>query len=155
MCPLQHDCLARAEGLEDALPVKATKPERPERVGLAYLALRDDGHVLLRRRPEAGLLGGMLEVPSTEWRDTLPPLEEALRAAPVRGEWWAVPGIVSHTFTHFKLQLLVYRALAPTDAALTFWADPGRCRWVARRDLGGQALPSVMRKVIAHGTRES
>ena len=49
------------------------KPERPVRVGLAFVALRQDAHVLLRRRPEAGLLGGMLEVPSTEWADTLPP----------------------------------------------------------------------------------
>jgi A/G-specific adenine glycosylase len=154
MCPLQASCAAHAEGIEGALPAKAVKPERPVRVGLAFLALREDGHVLLRRRPEAGLLGGMLEVPSTEWADTLPPVNEALRSAPVRGDWWAVPGSVVHTFTHFRLESLVYRAIVPADIALTFWSDPQRCRWVARRDLDRAALPSVMRKIIAHGLRE-
>jgi A/G-specific adenine glycosylase len=96
----------------------------------------------------------MLEVPSTDWADTLPPVREALRTAPVRGEWWAVPGTVAHTFTHFKLEMLVYRAILPADASLTFWADPQRCQWVPRRDLDRAALPSVMRKIIAHGLRE-
>jgi A/G-specific adenine glycosylase len=154
MCPLQGECAAHAQGLAEVLPARAVKPERPVRIGLAFLALREDGHVLLRRRPEAGLLGGMLEVPSPEWAETLPPLNEALRAAPVWAEWWAVPGTVSHTFTHFRLESLVYRALVPRDASLTFWADATRCQWVPRRDLDRVALPSVMRKIIAHGLRE-
>jgi A/G-specific adenine glycosylase len=154
VCPLQRDCSAHAQGLEGVLPARAAKPERPVRVGLAFLALREDAHVLLRRRPEAGLLGGMLELPSTEWADTLPPIREVLRAAPVRADWWAVPGSVSHTFTHFKLEMLVYRAIVPADATLTFWADPQRCRWVPRRDLHHAALPSVMRKLITHALSE-
>jgi A/G-specific adenine glycosylase len=154
MCPLQRDCAAHAQGIESTLPAKAPKPERPVRLGLAFLVLREDAHVLLRKRPEAGLLGGMLEVPSAEWAETLPPVNEALRSAPVRAEWWAVPGSVSHTFTHFRLESLVYRAIVPADVSLTFWADPQRCRWVPRRDLDRVELPSVMRKIIAHGLRE-
>jgi A/G-specific adenine glycosylase len=154
MCPLQRGCAANAEGIAAELPIKPGKADRPLRVGLAFVALREDGSVLLRQRPEAGLLGGMLEVPSTDWSETLPPLDQALRAAPVLGEWWAVPGTVTHTFTHFRLELMVYRAVLPIEAALTFWADPQRCRWVLRRNLHGEALPSIMRKVLAHGLRE-
>jgi A/G-specific adenine glycosylase len=155
MCPLESDCAARAEGLAAALPTRAEKPERPTRLGFAFLALREDASILLRRRPPAGLLGGMLEVPCTDWAETLPPAQEALRAAPVRGDWWAVPGTVVHTFTHFKLEVMVYRAVVSADSALTFWADPGRCSWVARRNLQNQALPTVMRKIIAHGLAET
>ena len=154
VCPIQTDCLARAEGIEAQLPLKGAKPERPVRVGLAFVALREDGYVLLRKRPESGLLGGMLEVPSTEWIDTLPPINEALRAAPVRADWWATPGLVVHVFTHFRLEMSVYRAIVPAEATLTFWADPQRCEWVARRDLDRVALPTVMRKIIAHGLTE-
>jgi A/G-specific adenine glycosylase len=154
MCPIAGDCAAHAQGIEVLLPVRGAKSERPSRVGLAYLALREDGCVLLRRRPEAGLLGGMLEVPSTDWNEVLPPLKEALRAAPVQGDWWAVPGTIVHVFTHFRLEMLVYRAIVPVNAGLTFWADAGRCHWVARRDLHRAALPSVMRKIIAHGLAE-
>ena len=154
VCPVQSDCAANARGLEASLPMRAERAERPLRLGIAFLALREDGSVLLRRRPEAGLLGGMLEVPSTAWEDLLPPAKEALRAAPLKADWWLVPGTVTHTFTHFRLELMVYRALVPVDATLTFWAEPDRCRWVKRRDLDRVALPSVMRKVVGHGLRE-
>lgn len=154
MCPLQQDCHAHALGIEAQLPVKLVKADRPVRYGTAFLALREDGHVLLRKRPEAGLLGGMLEIPSTEWGDDWLPLDQAIAAQPVKTDWWPVHGVVSHTFTHFRLELMVLRAIVPLDTSLTFWASPDRCRWVARRDLGGAALPSVMRKAIAHALKE-
>jgi len=155
MCPLQQDCAAHAQGLEEVLPYKADKAERPVRHGLAFLVLREDGSVLLRQRPEAGLLGGMLEVPSTPWGEEPPPVKEALRAAPLAADWWQMPGTVVHVFTHFRLEMMVVRALVPENAGLTFWAEPERCRWVKRRDLHAQALPSVMRKILAHGLKES
>lgn len=155
MCPVQSDCHARFKGIEARLPVKAPKPERPTRFGVAFLALREDGQVLLRRRPETGLLAAMMEVPSTDWVDEVLASDIALKAAPVRADWWAMPGQVIHTFTHFRLELLVFRAIVPQDAELTFWADAARCRWVPRRELDDQALPSVMRKVIAHALREN
>lgn len=154
MCPLQQDCHAHALGLEEQLPARLVKAERPVRYGTAFLALREDGHVLLRKRPEAGLLGGMLEIPSTPWGDDWLAVDQAIAAQPVRADWWAVPGVVSHTFTHFRLELMVLRAIVPADASLTFWASPERCRWVARRDLAHAALPSVMRKAILHALKE-
>jgi A/G-specific adenine glycosylase len=57
---------------------------------------------------------------------------------------------VTHTFTHFRLDALVYRAHVPGGAGLTVAADASRCQWIARRDLDDVALPSVMRKIIAH-----
>ena len=154
MCPLQQDCAAHAHGLEEVLPLKRQRAGRPVRRGVAFVVLREDGKVLLRQRAEAGLLGGMLEVPSTPWGDEAPPFKDAKRSSPVSGDWWPVPGIVVHVFTHFRLELTVYRVLVPTETSLTFWAEPERCRWVARRDLHAQALPSVMKKVIAHGLGE-
>ena len=65
-----------------------------------------------------------------------------------------MPGVVTHTFTHFRLEAIVYRALVPAESTLTFWADAARCSWVPRRDLDRVALPSVMRKIIAHGLTE-
>jgi len=150
MCPIQPDCHGYAKGIAESLPIKAGKADRPRRFGYAFLALSEDGHILLRRRHEAGLLGGMMEIPSTEWRNDWLPKDDALRAAPFRTDWWPVAGTVSHTFTHFRLELSVFRAIVPSDATLTFWSEPNRCRWVSRYDLGNEALPSLMRKVIAH-----
>jgi len=154
MCPVQQDCAANAQGIAEILPARSAKPVRPVRRGIAFLVLREDGAVLLRQRPEAGLLGGMLEVPSTPWAEALPAKKEAMRSAPVTTSWWPVPGTVVHVFTHFRLELSVYRALVPEDASFTLWAAQERCRWVKRRELHTQALPSVMKKIIAHGLAE-
>jgi A/G-specific adenine glycosylase len=150
MCPLAETCEARALGIEGDLPRRAAKAARPVRHGIAFLALREDGHVLLRRRVESGLLGGMQEIPSTAWVPTPPSSDDALRSVPVDGAWWPTPGFVVHIFTHFELRLTVYRSIVPVDAELTLWADPARCSWVARQDLSRAALPSLMKKVIAH-----
>jgi A/G-specific adenine glycosylase len=154
MCPLNGECSGRALGIEGHLPARTPKGERPARFGIAFLALREDGSVLLRRRPETGLLGGMMEVPSTDWVDMLPSARDAMRIAPAKGDWWKVPSTVRHVFTHFELELVVYRAVVAVDTTLTFWADQPRCRWVPRRELDRQALPSVMKKVLAHGLKE-
>ena len=153
ICPLKVQCDAHALGIAASLPVKSVKPDRPVRHGFAFIALSEDGQLLLRQRPDTGLLARMLEVPSTEWLDDPMPAQDAVQAAPVRADWWRVPGTVVHTFTHFRLQMEIYRTVVPADAPLTFWADSNRCRWVARADLDGQALPSVMRKIIAHGLK--
>jgi A/G-specific adenine glycosylase len=150
MCPVASFCAARAQGIAAQLPMRAAKPERPLRLALGFVALREDGCVLLRRRPENGLLGGMLEVPSTDWAEALPRTEDALRTVPVRGGWQLVPGVVSHTFTHFRLDALVYRAVVPARARLTASADAPRCQWLPCAELDRAALPSVMRKLIAH-----
>ena len=155
VCPVQSDCHANAIGIEEQLPVRSARAERPVRYGSAFLALREDGHVLLRKRLEKGLLGGMMEIPSSAWTDEIQPAKLSLSAAPVRADWWLVPGTVVHTFTHFRLVMTVYRAIIPGDAVLTFWADADRCRWVPRRDLDTAALPSVMRKLIAHAVKEN
>ena len=155
VCPVQQDCAASAHNLAELLPIRAAKTARPTRQGVAFLVQREDGAVLLRQRPEAGLLGGMLEVPSTPWDEQQPARSEAMRSAPVKASWHAVTGTVVHVFTHFRLELIVYRALVPSDTSVTLWAEPERCRWVHRRDLHAQALPSVMKKVIAHGLADN
>ena len=109
MCPLQRECAAHAQGIEARCRSKAAKPERPVRVGFAFLALREDGMRAAAQRPEAGLLGGMLEVPSTDWAETLPPPKEALRAAPVRG---GLVGGARHRHAHLH-------ALQAGDAGLS------------------------------------
>jgi len=150
LCPLRPGCRACAEGLAEVLPYKAEKAERPTRRGAAFVAMRADGAVLLRERPMKGLLGGMLETPSTPWEETAPNGNAVVDHAPVEAAWHKTAGLVAHTFTHFHLELSVYRAEVGDDAALTEAAQAERCKWLQRRELSGAALPSVMRKVLAH-----
>ena len=146
LCPWNGDCLARARGIAEDLPRKSPKAARPHRIGIAFWARRPDGAVLLRRRPETGLLGGMMEVPSTEWTERAPDAAAVAASAPLGPglDWRPLPGNVGHVFTHFSLELSVLVAETPEVPA------PEGARWVMPDDLGGAALPSVMRKVVAH-----
>jgi A/G-specific adenine glycosylase len=132
------------------LPYREEKGTRPVRRGVAFVVLREDDAVLLRERPLKGLLGGMLEVPSSPWVENGSLKADGLEQAPLKAAWREMPGLVAHTFTHFHLELAVLRAEAPRDAKLTKAAIPETCRWVHLRDLHRAALPSVMRKVLAH-----
>ena len=150
LCPVVSGCEGHAQGSAETLPYREEKAERPTRRGVAFVALRDDGAVLLRERPLKGLLGGMLETPSSPWTQRGDSGSPALGHAPLEASWREVPGLVEHTFTHFHLELSVYFAEVSGEAELKAAAHPERCRWVHARDLHEAALPSLMRKVLAH-----
>lgn len=141
LCPLTDGCAARAAGDPELFPVKAPKKEKPTRTGSAYVAVRADGAVLLRRRAERGLLGGMAEVPSEGWDSKTVTEGEG---PPLRADWVRLAAPVTHTFTHFHLVLDVYRARVGREIAA-----PAEAWWSPPEKLDGEALPTVMRKVVA------
>jgi A/G-specific adenine glycosylase len=143
LCPWADACAGKADA--ESLPRKRPKADRPTRRGVAFWLVRDDGAVLLRRRPEQGLLGGMMEVPSTDWDEgPLPEVASALGQSPVEiADPSVLPGQVRHGFTHFRLELVV--AAARANAA----APPG-CVWCLPDAFGDYALPTLMKKVVRH-----
>jgi A/G-specific adenine glycosylase len=151
-CPWDKSCLARVGGDAETYPRRTPKREGVLRRGAAFVARRADGFVLLRRRPPKGLLGGMTEVPTTEWVadfDAAHSLKSAPRFGSAKSRkrtvWRRLAGVVRHVFTHFPLELTVYTAELPVRTA----ASKGM-RWVKISELEHEALPSLMRKVLAH-----
>ena len=139
LCPLREDCSAAASGDPELYPVRAAKPEKPLRRGAAFVAVRNDGAILLRRRPETGLLGGMAEVPTTGWTARSDG-GTGIEAAPFPAAWRRA-GSISHVFTHFALELEVFHAEFDGKApAGHFWSPPA--------EIPGEALPTVMKKTI-------
>lgn len=141
LCPWNHACRARAAGAPEAYPVKAEKRARPVRHGAVYVAVRADGAMLLRRRPPKGLLGGMAEVPGSDWSDTAPP---AAPVPPVPGRWTRLPSPVEHGFTHFQLVLTVWRG----EIAMNVPA-PEHHWWQPPERLAEAGLPTVIAKAVA------
>jgi A/G-specific adenine glycosylase len=146
-CPLRSGCKSGPSGDWSRFPVKRPKPVKPTRHGIVFWLVREDGGVFLRRRPDKGLLGGMIEVPSTEWRTEEWSLLDASSLSPAAADWQPVPGIVTHTFTHFHLRLSIVlgkvTGAGPNDG---FWSMPDA--------FGDHALPTVMKKVIRHVMRD-
>ena len=136
-CPIRDHCAAFRTGAPEAYPRKSAKAERPHRYGVAYVLTRGD-HVALIRRPPRGLLGGMLALPTTDWRADRWSAAEALAGAPAPVAWRPA-GEVEHGFTHFTLTLQLMRAEGEADSVI----------WTPRCDL--DALPSVFLKAARAG----
>jgi A/G-specific adenine glycosylase len=152
LCPWNQCCVAQARSEAETYPRRVPKREGDLRRGAAFVAQREDGFILMRTRPAKGLLGGMTEVPTTAWSkdfDENGAIDQAPFFAGAKPRkkiaWRRAAGIVRHVFTHFPLELTVYVAEMPAKTSA-----PKGTRWIAIEDLPGEALPSLMRKVIAH-----
>ena len=143
LCPWMVNCGGSRAGIARDLPRRAEKRARPLRHGVHFWLTDADGNVLLRRRPPEGLLGGMTELPGTEWRGAPWTLDEALALAPMEAEWRAA-GEVRHGFTHFELTIHLYAARVPRIVADGYQRPA--------TTLAGEALPSVMRKCVRMAT---
>src|ERR1700761_8818738 len=109
LCPLNEECTARAQGTQESFPRKAPKKSGELRHGAAFVVTRGD-ELLVRSRPEKGLLGGMTEVPVSDWgadQDDKAALQQAPELKGVT-RWHRKAGVVTHVFTHFPLELVVY-----------------------------------------------
>jgi len=146
-CPLRGCCAAHRAGIAERLPEKTPKATRAARFATAFHLIRADGAVLFRRRPDDGLLGGLIELPSTPWRDAAAADPEA--EAPAATRWRRIPGRVRHVFTHLTLELDLRvgriddaRAI---DVEEPIWCPPG--------SFHSLALPTLTRKLLAHVDR--
>ena len=143
ICPWLPSCKAYKLGNVDQFPKRLPKEKRPIRKGIAFWVVGVDGSVLLRRRPETGLLGGMIEVPSTNW-DVAGSMD--LFKAPLLAEWNELPGKVSHSFTHFKLELKVMAARVKKNSRVNGM-------WILPSGFSQQALPTLTKKIISHAIK--
>ncbi|MFW8635883.1 A/G-specific adenine glycosylase [Cribrihabitans pelagius] len=135
ICPWRGPCAAHAAGTAPELPKKTPKKPKPTRTGIIYLARSTDGAWLMERRPDKGLLGGMLGWPGSDWSEAPAP------KPPFAADWQDLGGEVRHTFTHFHLILQVMTAELPAD----FTPAEGQ-ELIARHAFKPSDLPTVMRK---------
>ena len=142
-CPWSSGCAARRAGTQTRYPLKEKKLAKPVRRGACFHVV-SQGAIWLRRRPETGLLGAMVELPGTDWTAEGPDSGEIARLAPLPGPWREA-GRVRHVFTHFTLELDVLAAQAPEG-----WRPESG--WLAPLDsLPTAGLPSVMAKAARLG----
>ncbi len=134
LCPLRAYCAGLATGNPEAFPPKKAKAEKPTRYGTIFWLERGDD-VLLVRRPDTGLLGGMRALPTGPWTSEPPDLAEA----PAQADWQWRPAELTHVFTHFRLTLHVRTATVPADEDAYLWTPLEQAR---------DALPTVFAKAL-------
>ena len=148
LCVWAHDCAAHKAAVQMDYPKKLKKTPLPKRVGAVFVLRSEDGYVLLRQRPDDGLLGGMMDFPGTEWAAKLP--DDIMMFAPIDAAWIKTAQPVVHVFTHFELTLDVYCSISAYKSDLDDAAKGQKTdhyKAISEPSLLSQALPSVMRKV--------
>ncbi|MFA4995089.1 MAG: A/G-specific adenine glycosylase [Bdellovibrionales bacterium] len=146
LCPWRDICLAREKGVSETLPRRTRKKAKPVRRAVAFVLINNKGEVFLRRRSPHGLLGRMMEVPSSPWREgDIPTLADVRDCAPSAEKWMLCKGLVRHVFTHFTFEAAV--AVAAVKKKI-------RGHWVLPQELDKEALPSVMKKIVRHALIE-
>jgi A/G-specific adenine glycosylase len=128
LCPLHTSCAARGGGAT-TYPRRTPKADTPDRFGTAVWIEQDD-RIWLVRRPDTGLLGGMLGFPGSAWTTT-----------PVGRPDGESLGMIVHVFTHFRLTLTIV-------AAEPGCVLPPGGEWCAIDRLNEAGLPSVFAKVV-------
>ena len=140
-CPLRAGCLAFQGGEPDAYPVKLAKKAKPRRYGVVFVITSADA-VIVERRPDKGLLGGMLGLPHTPWRETpwKPSEVEAF------GLSFSPAGHYEHVFTHFALTQEVWLARLSREAAQILSRQHNDWQWLPLAEQ--RSLPTVFRKAL-------
>ena len=142
-CPLAMACTAFKSGFPELYPVKLPQRHKPTRHGVAFWLQNAKHDIWMRKRPPRGLLGGMIEVPSTDWRKELWTEAEIRELAPSNIKWSIREGFVSHTFTHFHLHITVWAGITSSNTnADGFWSAPNQ--------FSELALPTLMKKIVSH-----
>lgn len=152
MCPVRTSCAGAGD--PERYPAMAVRAVSPERRAVALL-MRDAGRVLLARRPDKGLLGGLWEPPAGEGEDPVGMARSRLGIEVVD----PLPlGEVTHVFTHLKLVTSVWSATGRPEPALPVDVAAHRifpayvdARWVPVNEVDGMAISKLARKWLAVG----
>ena len=142
-CPLAELCQGRRQGMEQSLPVKAAKKPRKKQPRTLFL-LWDGSRILLRQRPNRGLLSSLWEFPGCDGRLNAAQARQALEQGGVQAGDLEPLGEYVHLFTHVEWQMTAYWAVCSPFPA------PAGCAWVAPDQLRQDyPLPSAFRRVCA------
>jgi A/G-specific adenine glycosylase len=148
-CPLRADCVAFATKRVAELPAPRPKRARPLRQTQMLVIENRDGHILLERRPPAGIWGGLWCLPmcdaASDWRAHC---RDALRVSAVDPQ--SLPSL-RHGFTHFELEIAPVRLRVKSRVGLN--ADPQaadpRWSWTTMAQLAALGLPAPVKKLLA------
>ncbi len=134
LCPIEKDCKGRAKGIAATLPTKLKATIKPQKQGYVYWIENNKNEILLHKRPEKGMLAGMIGLPTSEWAETLPP--DPYNARDYKA-------FITHSFTHFDLKLHLKTVSYNKNAAL-----PANHYWHPRTEISQSSFPTLFRKAL-------
>lgn len=113
LCPLTNMCQAHKLGEEEKFPVRAPKKLVPIRKGEVFWIQDKSGRIIVEKRLNNRMLGGMIGLPTTDWDLKEQKTIEKDHIFKEKLKNLQKIGVVYHVFTHFKLELDVYEVTMP------------------------------------------
>ena len=142
MCPIKSKCCSYKQGVTNMIPYPIKKKPKLIRYGYVFIILTKNNKILLERRPNSGILGGMLSFPSTNWAES----SEPKLCPPFQADWNILDQTVYHTFSHFHLELKIARSLVNKPPSGYLESSLNRS--------SRKSLPILMRKVFDIGLND-
>ena len=139
VCPIKSKCCSYKIGATDNIPYPMIKKPKPIRYGYVFVILTNNNSILLERRPNSGILGGMLSFPSNTWVES----NNLKLCPPFKAKWNILNKTVYHTFSHFHLELKIVRSIVK-DPPLGYLQS-------SLKNFNPKSLPTLMRKVFEIG----
>jgi A/G-specific adenine glycosylase len=140
VCPVRDICKAYAQGIQSELPAKSPKKTRPKRIGTVFWLRTRDGSIVVEKRAETRMMGGMPGLPTTDWDAS----GHEFRPAKKTFEALRDGGVVHHTFTHFDLTLNVVEA----EIDVQDLPETGNWMFICQSDIRKLGFPSLFKKVV-------
>ncbi len=150
LCPVLEGCAGARQKIAATLPARRERPAPPRRAGYIYWITNANGDVLLEKRQESGLLGGMTGLPTSDWVDwpghtrKWPEISHISATKACENVSMKKDVRVRHTFTHFHLELQGVFMRAPGGR----FSVPGGCFWASPDSLRDIGFPTVFKKFV-------
>tara|TARA_B100002049_G_C16050618_1_gene363317 strand:- start:59 stop:1009 length:951 start_codon:yes stop_codon:yes gene_type:complete len=151
ICPLKVHCLSFKSGKFNSLNSSVSRKTIPKRKGVVFWCIREDGSVFINRRKYNGLLGGLMEFPSSNW--DAPNLlnkfskKDLFKLAPFKANWLELPNRIHHTFSHFHLELMILKAEINHRNFVTSKRDG---IWIKPNRFNAYPFPTLMKKIAQY-----
>lgn len=146
-CPLKDLCAARGHNEQERFPEPKPSARRPLRHCWMLLHRRDDGYVLLQKRPPQGLWGGLWSLPELDNLDQLGDWQRRVLGIELAPRHCEV-SCLRHGFSHFELDISLARVEAGKETLPAAVADGDELRWVSPERLDEHALPAPVSRLL-------
>lgn len=146
-CPLIKDCEAKQVGIENEIPVRAASNKIPTRIYVSGI-IKKRGRILLRQRPQEGLLGGLWEFPNVEidkQKNSRSALRNLMGGLAMKGKVGDQVSEIQHRYSHFQAEVLAYEIKIDSGEPSPKFAK--NYRWFLRKELSAYPMGKIDRQI--------
>ncbi len=141
ICGINKLCQSYKKNLQLQIPIKLKKSYyKNKKYTRAYVIVNEKNEILVRNRPDKGMLASMLEVPNDDWVKDKKLLitDNLVRSLKKK---FKPRGLFQYAFSHFDLETEIFY-LNVKKSQLS------NCNWIKKSTYSKSGLPTVMKKIV-------